>query len=448
MTKSSLSTSRTGGRRTTVTSPIVRIRTDGRTNRGGKKKIKNGRKPPARLRGRQRTVSASSGVTTSWEATSVLSSLVESTRGFALGLFRRLCDSTDRNIVFSPLSISAAMAMTYIGARGNTRYQMEKVLRFHHFRNEADMHSTFSAVEDVISTSGKEAQYTFVQANRLFGQAGMSFRHDFLMDTSRHYHSSLATVEFSDEEMARLAINSWVAGKTGGKVNGVIPQGLLKPLTKLVLVNAVYFAGKWRTEFDPQVINMADFYVTPERTENVPMMQLSGEFNVTEDPNLDCAAVELPYSGNEIVMDIILPNQRDGLDRLQSQLTRRALNRIFRRYLPLEGSVFLPKFRLTEEFSLKAQLTAMGLDDLFSQNRADLSGMTAQPGMHVSDALHKAVIEVSQEEAEGATTLTAAVTARSRRGFEFRADHPFMFFIRDKRTGAVLFLGRLVDPRN
>eukprot|EP00058_Branchiostoma_floridae_P014655 XP_002600143.1 hypothetical protein BRAFLDRAFT_66651 [Branchiostoma floridae] len=415
---------------------------------GGKKKIKNRRKPPARLRGRERTVSASTGVTTSWEAKSSLSSLVEANSAFALGLFRRLCDSTDGNIVFSPLSISAAMAMTYIGARGNTRYQMERILRFHYFQNEDDLHSTFSAIEDVISTSGREADYTFVQANRLFGQAGMSFRHDFLMDTSRHYHSSLATVEFSDEEMARLAINSWVAGRTGGKVKGVIPQGLLKPLTKLVLVNAVYFAGKWRTEFDPQLINMADFFIGPERAVKVPIMQLSGEFNVTEDPSLDCAVVELPYSGNEIVMDIVLPNQRDGLERLQGQLTRRALNRIFRRYLPLEGSVLLPKFHLTEEFSLKAQLTAMGMDDLFSQNRADLSGMTGQPGMHVSDALHKAVIEVSEEGTDGAAAPAAAITDRSRRGFEFRADHPFLFLIRDKRTGSVLFLGRLVDPRN
>ncbi|XP_066295695.1 leukocyte elastase inhibitor-like [Branchiostoma lanceolatum] len=325
---------------------------------------------------------------------------------------------------------------------------MEKVLRFHYFQNEEDLHLTFSAIDDVISTSGREADYTFVQANRLFGQAGMSFRHDFLMDTSRHYHSSLATVEFSDEEMARLAINSWVAGKTGGKVNGVIPQGLLKPVTKLVLVNAVYFTGKWRTEFDPQLVNMADFFVSPERAEKVPMMQLSGEFNVTEDPGLDCAVVELPYSGNEVVMDIVLPNQRDGLERLQGQLTRRALNRIFRRYLPLEGSVFLPTFRLAEEFSLKGQLTAMGLDDLFSQNRADLSGMTGQPAMHVSDALHKAVIEVSEEATEGAAASAAAVTDWSRRGFEFRADRPFLFFIRDKRTGSVLFLGRLVDPRN
>ncbi|XP_035685278.1 leukocyte elastase inhibitor-like [Branchiostoma floridae] len=430
---------------------------------GGKKKIKNRRKPPARLRGREKTVSASTdcgwrtlncvkdlikehyrkvyttletlcisvcaGVTTSWEAKSSLSSLVEANSAFALGLFRRLCDSTDGNIVFSPLSISAAMAMTYIGARGNTRYQMERILRFHYFQNEDDLHSTFSAIEDVISTSGREADYTFVQANRLFGQAGMSFRHDFLMDSSRHYHSSLATVEFSDEEMARLAINSWVAGRTGGKVKGVIPQGLLKPLTKLVLVNAVYFAGKWRTEFDPQLINMADFFIGPERAVKVPIMQLSGEFNVTEDPSLDCAVVELPYSGNEIVMDIVLPNQRNGLERLQGQLTRRVLNRIFRRYLPLEGSVLLPKFHLTEEFSLKAQLTGMGMDE-------SVLGGTAP------------TCRVSEEGTDGAAAPAAAITDRSRRGFEFRADHPFLFLIRDKRTGSVLFLGRLVDPRN
>lgn len=371
----------------------------------------------------------------------------ETVRGdsdFALDLYGHLNDK-DGNLFLSPYSISAALAMTYAGARGNTAAEMAKTL---HFTLPAErLHPAYGERLRAFSAAGNKRPYELHIANALWGQKGMEWRKPFRDITTRHYGAGLREVDFvAATEEARKAINAWVEKQTRDKIMELIKQGVLTPLSRMVLTNAIYFKGNWVFKFDPKRTVEAPFFIGAEKKVDAKLMTQKGRFNYMQNELLQ--AVEMPYAGKELSMVVLLPRQRDGLADLESKLSRERLGEWMKRLAPTRDlSVTMPKFKFTAEFQLNDALQALGMKDAFGP-KADLSGMAGNPGdLRISHVIHKAFVDVNEEGTEAAAATAVVVEARAfRESPVFRADHPFLFLIRDVKTGAILFLGRMQDP--
>ncbi|CAH1272600.1 SERPINC1 [Branchiostoma lanceolatum] len=385
-------------------------------------------------------------VATTPEPIPVLSgeAVAKANSAFAMDLYRQISLQTDGNMFFSPYSISAALAMTHLGARHATADQMAEVLHL----SEGNFHQGFSNLSRAMF--GGLKKHTLVEANNLFRQQGTKLEDDFQSGISRYYNSRMETVDFSDEERSRSRINSWVSTQTKKKINDLIPKGILNALTRLVLVNAVYFKGTWQTQFDPKETFDRKFFISPQKHVTVSTMQQRGKFRMAELPNLRCRMLELPYAGDELAMIVVLPLDRFGLKDVESVLTSEALldatrSKSLREVKSL--TVALPKFRLTHALNLKDQLTALGMTDLFSMETADLSGVTGEKDLYVSEVMHKAFVEVNEEGSEAAAATAVVMRGRSGNfGRSFVVNRPYLFFIQHKPTGTILFLGRVTNP--
>ncbi|MCK4339529.1 MAG: serpin family protein, partial [Candidatus Cloacimonetes bacterium] len=246
-------------------------------------------------------------------------------------------------------------------------------------------------------------------------------------------------------EDARNQINEWVEQKTKDKIKELIKPGILDPLTRLVLVNAIYFKGKWEKEFEKKLTKDTPFWLTPEDSIHCPMMQQKGSFNYCENDSLQI--LELPYLGDDLSMIVLLPREVDGLKKLENCLTIDNLNK-WMNVSYQEIKVYLPKFKITSGFSLGKTLYDMGMTDAFIPYKADFSGMNGSKELFISKVIHKAFVDVNEEgtEAAAATAVVMLKAVAPKQPIVFRADHPFVFLIRDNHSGSVLFLGRMVDP--
>ncbi len=359
---------------------------------------------------------------------------------FALDLYRELAGERG-NLFLSPYSVSAALSMTYAGARGLTAEEMARVL---HVPGDAERwHEAFGSLQTDLGRS--RDGYTISIANRLWGQQGQKFRASFLDVTHEEYGAELSQLDFSVPERARMIINAWVAEQTQQKIQELLAQGTIDDSTRLVLTNAIYFKGTWLTQFDPERTTDAPFYVIPERPVTVPMMHRKGRFAYGEFEGLK--VLEMPYSGNEMTMVLLLPLETDGLAELERKLTDDNLGQWIGSLNELEVQVAVPRFTVSSKLDLAALLTSMGMASAFDPRSADFSGMTGGRELFISAAVHQAYVEVNEEgtEAAAATGIVMGLTS-ARPGPSFIADHPFLFLIRDRASGAVLFLGRLQDP--
>jgi serpin B len=371
--------------------------------------------------------------------------LVEANTAFALQLYDKV-RSTEGNLVLSPYSISAALAMTYAGARGDTARQMEQTLRFD--QNKSGLHELFGRLDAALKAAQGSNELSI--ANSLWPQAKYPFREEFLNLLKRDYGATVTPLNYEREaERARVTINQWVDDKTRHKIVELIGPGVLDALTRMVLVNAIYFKGTWATPFFESATRPDNFYPRPDTTMTVPFMHRRGHFRYGENDRLQLLA--LPYNGGQLEMVVLLPRSRDGIGPLESSLTSASLAAWTSGMWDQEVDVALPRFKMTSSFSLAQALTAMGLTDAFDPDRADFSGMDGRAHwLYLSAALHKAYIEVNEKGTEGAAATAMAVAARAVRLKEvlreFRADHPFLFLIRDSTTGSILFTGRVMKP--
>lgn len=395
--------------------------------------------------------------------------LVAGNTEFALVLYHQLRqdlgkENEEWNLFFSPYSISTALAMTYAGARGDTEAQMAKALHFPQadlFKSGSLMnrtilppwsrerlHNTFAQLGKELNGEGTERGYELHVANALWGQKGYEFLPEFLSLTQKHYGAGLQEVDFiCAAEPARLDINKWVEGKTNQKIKDLIPSGVLNSLTRLVLTNAIYFKGDWKHQFQERFTKEAPFYVTAGKTVQAPLMLQRKEYNYAE-PD-DVQILELPYKSGQLSMIVFLPKTRDGLEKMEKSLTPGKLTDYLKKLRTTDVIVHLPKFKLTSEFSLKKILSALGMPDAFSPLKADFSGMTKKEKLFISAVLHKAFVDVNEEgtEAAAATGVVVGTTSVQMPPKEFRADHPFLFLIRDNRSESILFMGRLTNPK-
>ncbi|XP_049620972.1 leukocyte elastase inhibitor A-like [Suncus etruscus] len=367
---------------------------------------------------------------------------------FALKLYSELSqEDPTANLFFSPVSLLSALAMVFLGTRGSTEAQMAKTL---HFDMLKDIHPRFQSLNFKINNHG--ASHFLRIANRLYGEKTYKFLPEFLDSTKKLYGAKLARVNFQHaSEEARKVINEWVKGQTKGKIPEVLAKGMVDSMTKLVLVNAVYFKGKWKEEFSKQVTQEATFRLNKKDTKKVMMMYQKNKFPLGYIKDLKCKVLELPYQGDEISMVILLPNDIEdgttGLQKIEKQLNLETLNNLTN---PKEMSVkmmevYLPRFKLEENYILNSHLTHMGLTQLFDQSEADLSGMSGDRDLFISKVMHKSFVEVNEEGTEAAAASSSVFKPRTA-VIQFMCDHPFLFFIRHNPTKIIFFLGRYTSP--
>jgi serpin B len=403
-----------------------------------------------------------------------LEAIVAGNTEFAFDLYSRIKDhpevkKADGNLFFSPYSISTALAMTYAGARGRTAEQMTETLKFpfeedlmHDERSPNGprplmvvrlpwetrrLAAAFGAMEKGLKAEPKESGYQLSVANALWGQKDYKFLQSFLDLNREYYGAGLEQVDFVREtEKARKTINKWVEKQTKDRIKDLIPRGAVDHLTVLVLTNAIYFKGDWAGKFKEENTEHTDFHITEDKTVKVPMMYQKGRFAYTEGE--DAQTLVLPYKGDELSMLIVLPKKIGMLASVESELTSKNLKFELGRMREREVQVYLPKFKMTcGALELKHILKDMGMKDAFSLPPADFSSMTGVKDLFISKVLHKAFVEVNEEGTEAAAA-TAVVMTRGgpRLAPVFRADRPFIFMIRDNRSGSILFMGRVVNP--
>jgi serine protease inhibitor len=371
--------------------------------------------------------------------------LVEANTAFALQLYGKL-RSAEGSLALSPYSISSALAMTYAGARGDTARQMEQTLHFD--PGNSSLHELFGRLAAALKAAQGSNELSI--ANSVWPQEKYPFREEFLNLLNRDYGATVTPLNYEREaEPARATINQWVDAKTRHKITEVIGQGVLNELTRMVLVNAIYFKGTWATPFRENATRPDEFYAQPDTTFTVPFMHKRDEFSYGENDELQVLA--LPYIGGHLQMVILLPRRRDGIGPLESSLTPASLAAWTSGMRDQEVAVALPRFKLSSGFLLAEALEALGLKDAFDPERADFSGMDGRAHwLYLSEVLHRAYIEVNEKgtEVAAATALWGFLGAKHvpERSREFRADHPFLFLIRDSATGSLLFMGRVGKP--
>jgi serpin B len=366
---------------------------------------------------------------------------------FAVGLYGRLRHQNG-NLFFSPESISTALAMAYAGARGSTASEMAKTL---HFTLPPDkLHPAMGAL--LRDLNAAHEGYQLSVANALWAQQGYTFLDDFLSQLKTDYGAGLNQVNFKGAtEAARLTINQWVEQKTQDKIKDLLQPGALRSDTRLVLTNAIYFKGDWETQFDKAQTKSEDFHLSPAQAATAPLMHREGRFSYFDGGTFQI--LEIPYKSKELSMIIFLPKDAGGLSALEQSLTGSNLQQWLSKLASVpKVIVTMPKFKMTQQFELGSTLSAMGMPQAFSGN-ADFSGMTGHRDFSISEVIHKAYVDVNEEGTEAAAATAVTMRAMAIRAPEgpppvFRADHPFVFMIRDNRSASILFMGRMADPRS
>ncbi|KAL3976843.1 hypothetical protein ACER0C_020332 [Sarotherodon galilaeus] len=425
-----------------------------------------------------------------------MSAVSSSNTAFALELFRTLSQTNPAgNIFVSPLSISSALAMVYLGAKGDTAAQMAQCLyryetkkkkphrpikmKNHHrpaspamqittrtiistqhrnisqcpqgvtvdqsfpttalsFSSGEGVHADFQKLNADINSPS--ASYILKLANRLYGENTAHFLPDFLEATQKYYQADLKAVDFiGAPEACRAEINSWVEQQTENKIKDLLKPGTVNADTRLALVNAVYFKGNWRNPFDEANTEEMPFKVRQNETVPVQMMHQRKKLPYNYIPDHDLQILELPYVGEELSMFILLPKESsDPLLKLEKELTQERLNEwTDRKNMSTYSEVVLhlPKFKLEEDYELNEPLAKLGMKDVFW-------------GLFLSTVAHKAFVEVNEEGTEAAAATCAMINACCYiPDTHFRADHPFLFFIRHNKTKSILFFGRFSSPQ-
>jgi len=368
-----------------------------------------------------------------------------SNNAFGIDLYKKLITEERGNIFISPYSISSALAMTYAGARGNTEKQMAKVLYFN--LPQEDIHKAFSSLNAYFNRPNKS--YQLAIANSLWGQANYPFQKEFINLLNKYYEAGFNEVDFVNEEnreKARLTINKWVEDKTNNKIKELIHPEDISALTRLILVNAIYFKGKWQNQFDTKETRDMPFNLENKKKVNVPMMHQEGKFNYTEDEKVQ--VLELPYSENELSMVIFLPKESISLSDFEKELSIERVNKLLSNLSQEKVDVYIPKFKMEKRYILNKMLIDLGMSDAFDMMLADFSGMTGSKDLYISKVIHQSFIEVNEEGTEAAAATAVIMSGKSIAPMiiEFKADRPFLFIIRDIKTNTILFIGRFVEP--
>jgi serpin B len=413
---------------------------------------------PAKSKAESNAKNAASAATGSAEGEPTdAEAVVEGNNAFAVALYGQLRGKAG-NLFFSPESISTALAMTYAGARGDTATGMAKAMDF---RLPVErLNPAMGALLKEMNAA--HADYQLSVANALWAAEGYELRADYLKQLNDNYDAGVEELDFKNAtEAARTTINQWVAKKTAEKIQNLLAPGVLTKQTRLVLTNAIYFKGTWRDPFAKGDTKPEDFHLAAGKTVKAELMHREGGgYRYADEGTFQ--ALEIPYKGGpfpggELSMIVLLPREADGLGALEAQLTAENAKTWIAALQPARKVIVtMPRFKMTQEFQLEEPLTALGMGVAFDKGKADFSGMTETkgktgPGFVISAVIHKAYVDVNEEgtEAAAATAVVMVGAMASMRPPPtpvFRADHPFVFLIRDNKSGGILFMGRVEKP--
>ncbi len=383
--------------------------------------------------------------------------VVEANNKFAFNLYSELNKVKDTNIFYSPYSVSAALAMTYEGAKGQTADEMKSVFYFP--ENEILM-PNFAAIYNDINQGDKA--YELRTGNALWVQQDYSFIEEYLNQVERYYGGKAANVDFVKEtEKTRQTINNFIEEQTNNKIKDLIPSGTLNPMTRLVLTNAIYFKGTWEWEFDKSDTREMNFKTRPDNLVKTPMMYMDPDkarFNYADLGKLQI--LELPYKGEKISMLVLLPKQGQAYDYETGEMITfdywlgdigLSAEKLEEYKSQMEETkldiVYFPKFEFETKYTLNSYLNELGMPAAFDPERADFSGMATAEKLFISQVIHQAYVKVDEKGTEAAAATAVGMgTTSIAPSKTFRADHPFIFVIQEKETGNILFLGKVVDP--
>ena len=374
-----------------------------------------------------------------------LSQAIGGNSALAFDLYRALRGegSAEENLFTSPYSISFALAMTYAGARGNTAQQMADVLHFD--LSQEQLHPALNALDLLLASRGQgseEESFKLNLVNAIWGQTGYKFLPDFLDLLAENYGAGLRLLDFGRAPGdSRTTINDWVSEETESKIEELLPQDAINSDTVLVLTNAISFNAKWKSPFDPGATGEGAFHLLDGTEVTVPMMRQMARFRYAEGDGVQ--AIELPYAGDELAMVVLLPEE-GTFESFAGTLDAGAVASLLQRLQVEHMQLNMPKFTFESEFQLKDVLSAMGAPDPFT-GAADFSGMDGSQTLFIGDVYHKAFVTVDEAGTEAAAA-TAVTMQRSMAATQVTIDRPFVFLIRDIQTGALLFLGQVVDP--
>ncbi len=386
-----------------------------------------------------------------------IQNVVDANNQFALEFYDEI-NKQGENVFFSPYSISAALAMTYEGANGQTADEMKSVF---HFPENNVLRPNFAAIYNDINQIDK--QYQLNTGNALWVQQDYPFLEDYISKVENYYGGKAANVDFVKEtEKSRQTINSFIEEQTNDKIKDLIQPGALNAMTRMVLTNAVYFKGTWEWEFDKSDTRDQDFKISADNIVKTPMMYMDPDkatFNYADIDKLQI--LELPYKGEDISMLVLLPKQGDDYDfetgevitsdytlediELSSEKLEEYKSKMKETGL---DAIYLPKFEFDTKYFMKDTLTSLGMPTAFIGGSADFSGMDGTKNLFIDKIIHQAFVKVDEEgtEAAAATAVIMEKMAAMPRNI-FKADHPFIFIIQERETGNILFMGGVVDPR-
>ena len=358
--------------------------------------------------------------------------------------FKKVLPATG-NTFSSPYSLRVALGMCCAGAVGETRKTIAQVLGVPESQDEQN--AVFGKMVKEVNGDGSPREYDLTTANALWRDQSCKLNEKYKAAISQYYGGDCNDVDYvNDPAKAVTIINEWVSVKTNGKITNLVSDAVVNKETRLVLTNAIYFKGKWEAAFKKENTNNEPFMVSEEDSVQAPMMMQQAHFAYYEDEKIQ--ALDLPYKGGDLAMLVVLPQKTDGLGKVEEDWSKDHYSTVISHLHSEDVQVRLPKFKLETKYELKTPLTEMGLGVCFG-DAANFSGISAEP-LKISEVVHKAFVSVDEEGTEAAAAtavgmmrMSAVMPARPK---VFNADHPFMFFIRNRKSGTILFSGRLANP--
>ncbi|MGD2158727.1 MAG: serpin family protein [Anaerolineales bacterium] len=384
-------------------------------------------------------------------ATSELDDLVAGNSTFAFNLYQAIREE-DGNLFYSPFSVSLALAMAYAGAQGETKEQMEAALSF--TLSQENLHAAFNALDLILAQRSEQVPvelgtgFQLNIANSTWTQEDHRFREEYLDVLAENYGAGLHLVDFANAtEDARQAINNWVSKETEGKIKDLIPAGGIDPLTRLILANAIYFKASWENAFEKDATRDGDFTLLEGGQTSAQMMTYYQPMNLAYARDNGYQAVELPYVGGQVSMLLLVPDI-DLFGEFEKSLSDGQIRSLVESFEYKNVLLTMPIFSFESQFSLANTLREIGMSMAFEPDQADFSGIDGSRDLFISDVIHKAFVDVNEEGTEAAAVTEILAGSESVPGVdvELTINRPFIFLIRDKPTGMILFIGRVTNP--
>ncbi|MCR5335465.1 MAG: serpin family protein [Synergistes sp.] len=364
---------------------------------------------------------------------------------FTFDLYRQAASTRSGSSFFiSPYSVSTALAMTYAGARGATESEMEKTLSF-----SPDMHESMGALISALNRVPQDVAQVSC-ANALWPAKEEKILPEFAQTLAEYYGAALTPLDYAGApENSRRTVNKWVENNTNQKIKDIVPPGAFTRDTVLTLTNTIYFRSSWLEEFQPENTEPRPFWPAEDHSVNViTMRRRAGEMNYAKFP--ECEIVEMPYKGELFSMLVILPDRKKGIDSVEKILTEKQLSEWTSRLIPRRVEISIPKFKQESSYELSEMLSDMGMPSAFSPG-ADFSGINGTGDLHIDKVLHKTFVDVAEEGTEAAAATAIIMMKNAHAGAQddlviFRADHPFIYLIKENKSDAILFVGRYMKP--